>query len=99
MNGPKIPRRITITLPQFSQYSSVSPASCASGVFRSGFAAMFSLVNVQLVGSFLLYAEHAKKVPNLPHFSTSGDPHTSHFSFVTCSRRLIFSIFLPATFS
>ena len=54
MNIPCGPRRNTITLPQFSQYSSFSSASCASGVFMSGLAAVFSLVNVQLVGSFLL---------------------------------------------
>src|ERR1035441_5018161 len=91
MNGPNSPRRRIITLPQFSQYSSVSPASWASGVFRSGLPAMFSLVKVQLVGSFLLYAEQAKNVPNLPHFNTSGDPHSSHFSPVTCSIRLMVS--------
>src|SRR5271166_6012240 len=54
MNGPNNPRRSTITRPQLSQYSSVSPASCASGVFMSGLPAVFSLVKVQLVGSFLL---------------------------------------------
>src|SRR5581483_3928011 len=99
MNGPKSPRRSTITLPQFSQYSSVSPTSCASGVLRSGLAARFSFVKVQLVGSFLLYAEHAKNVANLPHVNTSGDPQSSHFSSVFCSILLVVSIFLPATFN
>src|ERR1035438_4339641 len=45
MYGPKMPRRNTITRPQLSQYSSCSPASCPSGVFRSGLAAVFSFVN------------------------------------------------------
>ena len=99
MNIPNGPRRSTITRPQFSQYSSCSPASCASCVFRSGLPAVFSLVNVQLDLSFLLYAEQAKKLPNLPHFNSSGDPHRSHFSSVLCSMRLMFSIFSPASFN
>jgi hypothetical protein len=60
---------------------------------------MFSLVKVQLFLSFLLYAEQAKKLPNLPHFKTSGDPHRSHFSSVICSVRLMSRIFLPASLS
>ena len=51
---PNGPRRSTITRPQLSQYSSCSPASCASGVFMSGLPAVFSLVKVQLDLSFLL---------------------------------------------
>src|SRR5271170_7992401 len=53
MNMPKRPRLSTITRPHASQYSSFSPASCASGVFRSGLAAKFSFVKVQLPSFFL----------------------------------------------
>ena len=43
----------------YGEFVSCSVASCPSGVFISGLPAVFSLVNVQLDLSFLLYAEQA----------------------------------------
>ena len=43
----------------------LSPASCASGVFRSGLAAVFSLVNVQLVGILLVVGRARKEAAEL----------------------------------
>ena len=54
MNGPNGPRRSTITRPQFSQYSSVLARFLRLGRIQVRLARVFSLVNVQLVGSFLL---------------------------------------------
>src|SRR3984885_7514003 len=51
INGPHGPFRSTIVRPQLSQNSSSCSASCASGEFKSGLAAKFSLVKSQLSGS------------------------------------------------